>query len=150
MKSKITIISIIINVLLFAIIIYQSLTYTKIPKQYECETEELIEENTTSKQIIVININNDQYVKSYQNKNVIIYDNLEQYNLAKDIPSTDDVSYEFDDKNNKIIVEYKENQVTDSNGNLVEVWYKEYIKKYRIIRLYMQNEEMNIKFFFSI
>ena len=128
MKSKITIISIIINVLLFAIIIYQSLTYTKIPKQYECETEELIEENTTSKQIIVININNDQYVKSYQNKNVIIYNNLEQYNLAKDIPSTDDVSYEFDDKNNKIIVEYKENQVTDSNGNLVEVWYKEYIK----------------------
>ena len=128
MKSKIAIIILsIISLVLIFLLIYQRTTYVKIPSQYKCEivTEE---DNTKFKQIILININKEQYVENYQNKNVTIYSDIDQYNSIKEIPNTEEVTYNFDDKNQTVTAEYKINELTDLEGNQINLWYKEYIK----------------------
>lgn len=129
MKSKIMLIILsIVSLVSISLLIYQSKTYVKIPTKYECETVEQEENNMKSKQIIIVNINKEQYVESYQNQDVTVYSDIEQYNSIKEIPNTDEVTYKFDDKKMTVTAEYKLNQMIDSEGNLTEVWYKEYIK----------------------
>lgn len=129
MKSKIiNIVLSIISILSIALLIYQRMTYVKIPLQYECETIIQEENDTKFKQMIIVNINKEQYVENYQNKDVTIYSNIDQYNLVKEIPNTEEVTYKFDDKNQTVTAEYKINKLTDSEGNMIELWYKEYIK----------------------
>ena len=129
MKSKIIIIILsIVSVVSISLLIYQSKTYVKIPTKYECETAEQEENSVKSKQAIIVNINKEQYVESYQNKDITIYSDIEQYNSIKEIPSTEEVTYKFNDKTMTVTAEYKLNQLIDSEGNSTEVWYKEYIK----------------------
>lgn len=129
MKSKIIIIILsIVSVVSISLLIYQSKTYVKIPTKYECETSEQEENSVKSKQAIIVNINKEQYVESYQNKDITIYSDIEQYNSIKEIPSTEEVTYKFNDKTMTVTAEYKLNQLIDSEGNSTEVWYKEYIK----------------------
>ena len=129
MKSKIVLIILsIVSLVSISLLIHQSKTYVKIPTKYECETIEQEENNMKSKQVIIVNINKEQYVESYQNQNVTTYSDIEQYNSIKEIPNTDEVTYKFDDKKMTVTAEYKLNQMIDSEGNLTEVWYKEYIK----------------------
>lgn len=128
MKSKIIIIILsIISVLSTTLLIYQKMTYVKIPLQYECETN-IQEDNTKFKQVIIVNINKEQYVENYQNKDITIYSDIDQYNSVKGISDTEEVTYKFDDKNQTVTAEYKINKLTDSEGNRIELWYKEYIK----------------------
>lgn len=128
MKSKIIIIILsIISVLSTTLLIYQKMTYVKIPLQYECETN-IQEDNTKFKQVIIVNINKEQYVENYQNKDITIYSDIDQYNSVKGISDTEEVTYKFDDKNQTVTAEYKINKLTDSEGNKIELWYKEYIK----------------------
>lgn len=128
MKSKIIIIILsIISVLSTTLLIYQKMTYVKIPLQYECETN-IQEDNTKFKQVIIVNINKEQYVENYQNKDITIYSDIDQYNSVKGISDTEEVTYKFDDKNQIVTAEYKINKLTDSEGNRIELWYKEYIK----------------------
>ena len=47
---------------------------------------------------------------------------------STEIPSTEEVTYKFNDKTMTVTAEYKLNQMIDSEGNSTEVWYKEYIK----------------------
>ena len=129
MKSKIMLIILsIVSVVSISLLIYQSKTYVKIPTKYECETVEQEENSVKSKQAIIVNINKEQYVESYQNKDITIYSDIEQYNSIKEIPSTEEVTYKFNDKTMTVTAEYKLNQMIDSEGSSTEVWYKEYIK----------------------
>lgn len=125
--KKLTILLAIICIILITIILYQSQTYTKIPRQYECVSDEIIKDNVLHKQIVIININKDQYVENYQNKIINTYFDKEQYKAIKDIESTEEVSYEYDDNNQVITTIYKIKNILDSENNLTNIWYKEYI-----------------------
>lgn len=129
MKQKLVIIILsIICLLSITLLIYQSFVYVRIPIQLECETEEIEENNTKFKRIMIINVDKEQYVENYQNKDIITYFDNEQYNSAKEITSTDEITYNFNDKTKTVTSEYKKTQIIDSEGNLVYVWYKEYVK----------------------
>ena len=129
MKQKLVIIILsIICLLSITMLIYQSFVYVRIPIQLECETEEIEENNTKFKRIMIINVDKEQYVENYQNKDIITYFDNEQYNSAKEITSTDEITYNFNDKTKTVTSEYKKTQIIDSEGNLVYVWYKEYVK----------------------
>lgn len=129
MKSKIIIIILSIVILIsISLLIYQQKTYIKIPLQYECESTILEENNTKFKQVMIININKEQYVESYQNKDVTIYFDEEQYNAVKEIPNTEEATYIFDDKTKTVTSEYNLSEMTDADGNQVQIWYKEYVK----------------------
>ena len=129
MKSKITIIILaIISMVSISLLIYQSKTYVKIPTKYECETLEQEENNVKFKQVIIVNIDKEQYVENYQDKNVTIYSDVDQYNSVKEVLTDADAGYKFDDKTKTVTVESKLNEILDSDGNVAKIWYKEYIK----------------------
>ena len=132
MKNKISIILVIVlaitSCISTGIAIYQSKNYVKIPKQYRCESEEQKLDNMNYKQIVIINVNSDQYVENYQNKNISTYLNEEDYNAAKTIENTDMVTYSFDDDQKVLLADYQISYVTNANGENVSIWYKEYIK----------------------
>lgn len=118
----------IISCSLIGIIIYQQNNYVKIPKQYKCETEEKTEENVTYKYIMIININKEQYIDNYQNKIINTYIDEELYNTAKTIENNEQITYTFDDTKKTLIADYGISNVTDSDGNNINIWYKDYIK----------------------
>lgn len=118
----------IISTVSIGIVIYQFKNYTKLPKQYRCETAETKTDNISYKQVIIINIDKDQYVENYQSKNVNIFYNQEQYDLAKSIENTDTITYSYDDDKKTILIDYGTNIIKDENGEKVNIWYKEYIK----------------------
>lgn len=132
MKNKISIILIIIlaitSCVSIGMVIYQSKNYIKIPKQYRCESEEQKTDNFNYKQIVIINIDNEQYVENYQNKNVSVYFDEENYNIAKTIENTDTVTYSFDDGQKTLLADYQVSNITNSDGEKINIWYKEYIK----------------------
>lgn len=108
--------------------IYLSKNYIKIPSQYRCESNEQIIDNVTYKQIIILNINKEQYIEDYQSKNTTIFSSQEQYQAAKTIENTDNVTYSFDDERLILIADYGTNYIKNSDGVKIDIWYKDYIK----------------------
>lgn len=132
MKKIITIITIsiltITTCISTGIAIYQSKNYVKIPRQYKCETEEKKTENNNYKQIVMINIDNEQYVESYQNKGITIYLEQQDYESAKQLENTDNMTYSYDDSKKSVLVDYGISYIQNSEGEKVNIWYKDYIK----------------------
>lgn len=110
------------------IVIYQMQNYIKIPVQYRCETEEQKLDNMSYKQIMIININKEQYIENYQSKNINIFLEQEQYDLAKSVENTDDVTYSFNDDKKTMLIDYGITAIKNDNGETINIWYKDYIK----------------------
>lgn len=132
MKNKILIILIVLLSILcissISIVIYQNKNYIKIPKQYKCEGMPKEENQISSKQIIVVNIDKNQYVENYQYKNINTFLDQEQYEFAKSMESTDTTTYVFDDDKKTVLTDYGTSIVQNETGEKVDIWYQEYIK----------------------
>ena len=110
------------------IAIYVSNNYVKIPSQYRCETDLQSVDNMNYNQIIVLNINKEQYIENYQSINTSIFSNQEQYEVAKTIENTDTVTYSFDDDKMTMLADYGTSYIQNDSGEKINIWYKEYIK----------------------
>ena len=75
-----------------------------------------------------MNVNDEQYVENYQNKNVSVYLTEEEYDVVKTLKNTDEVTYSFDDEQKTLLADYKINYITNSDGEKIDIWYKQYIK----------------------
>lgn len=129
MKNKVLIVLLsIICISLAGIVIYQNKNYIKIPKQYKCEGMIKEENRISSKQIIVVNIDKNQYVENYQYKNINTFLDQEQYELVKSMENTDTTTYVFDDDKKAVLTDYGTSIVQNETGEKVDIWYQEYIK----------------------
>lgn len=132
MKNKILIgLIVLLSILcisLTSIVIYQNKNYIKIPQQYKCEGIAKEENQISSKQIIVVNIDKNQYVENYQYKNINTFLDQEQYELVKSMENTDTTTYLFDDDKKTVLTDYGISIVQNGTGEKVDIWYREYIK----------------------
>lgn len=132
MKNKIMLSLIIILTIIsgvsIGIVVYQSKNYVKIPDQFKCQTEKIETNGVGYQQIVILNIDNEQYVESYQNKSLSTYTDQTQYEFAKQVQNTETVTYSFDDNSKSVLSDFGTEELKDADNNKVNIWYRDYIK----------------------